>query len=196
MLAWTVFVTGDSYNGGVFSTRAGILDTGTGDIIDMEDLHVTVNGRPYQAADENFWGVTFAANEQQLLRDDVHATARATWSAATSRLRTVTTIRPGVECPSLSPDGTRIAFKQAIGGDPNQGWHLSVLDLASGAVTPLAETRSVDDQAAWLSTHHDRVRGAARRGRFGHLVGAGRRVRCRDVADPGRDVAGGAVRPL
>jgi Tol biopolymer transport system component len=64
--------------------------------------------------------------------------------------RTVRTIAQNVECPSLSPDGTRIAFKSAINGDPTKGWHLSVLDLASGVRTPLAETRSVDDQPAWL----------------------------------------------
>ncbi|MFF4561850.1 TolB family protein [Streptomyces sp. NPDC001435] len=55
-----------------------------------------------------------------------------------------------MECPSLSPDGTRIAFKEAIGADPARGWRLSVLELASMQVTPLAETRSIDDQAAWL----------------------------------------------
>src|SRR5439155_20865583 len=64
--------------------------------------------------------------------------------------QTVRTIAQNVECPSLSADGKRIAFKSAIDGDPAKGWRLSVLDLASGARTPLAETRSVDDQPAWL----------------------------------------------
>jgi dipeptidyl aminopeptidase/acylaminoacyl peptidase len=151
MVAWTVFVTGDSYNGGVFSTRAGILDTRTGNLVaSLESFAVTLNGKPYHAVDENFWGVTFAAG------DDIFY---ATMSTAGHRYlvrgsiggQTVTTLRQNVECPSLSPDGTRIAFKQAIGGDPNKGWHLAVLTLATGAVTMLAETRSVDDQAAWLS---------------------------------------------
>lgn len=60
------------------------------------------------------------------------------------------TIHEWVECPSLSPDGTRIAFKEAVTGNPQKGWRLSVLDLATMRVTPTAETRSVDDQAAWL----------------------------------------------
>jgi len=64
--------------------------------------------------------------------------------------KTVRTIAQNVECPSLSPDGKLIAFKSAITGDPAKGWRLSVLDLASGARTPLAETRSVDDQPSWL----------------------------------------------
>jgi hypothetical protein len=47
-LAWTVFVTGDSYNGGKFSTRVGMIDTATGDTVDtLETFAVTVNGKPY-----------------------------------------------------------------------------------------------------------------------------------------------------
>jgi hypothetical protein len=150
MLAWTVFVTGDSYNGGVFSTRAGIEDTFTGDIIDMEDFAVTLNGRPYRAVDENFWGVTFARDSNTFYAT-MSTRGRPYLVRGDIALRTVTAVRPGVECPSLSPDGTRIAFKQAIGGNPKNGWHLAVLDLVTGGVTVLAETRSVDDQAAWLS---------------------------------------------
>jgi Tol biopolymer transport system component len=147
-LAWTVFVTGDSYNGGKFSTRVGMLNTATGDTVDtLETFAVTVDGHPYRAADLNFWGVTFA--------DD--RTFYATMSTAGHRYlitgdvvaRTVRTLADNVECPSLSPDGTRIAFKSAIDDNPSKGWRLSVLDLATMRRTPLAETRSVDDQAAW-----------------------------------------------
>jgi hypothetical protein len=149
-VAWTVFVTGDSYNGGRFSTRAGMLDTTSGALEGtLEDFGVTVDGQPYQAADLNFWGVTFAQDENRFF---------ATMSTGNHRYlvegdfsaRTVRTVRDNVECPSLSPDGKRIAFKSAVDGDPAKGWRLSVLDLASGAVTPLAEERSVDDQPAWL----------------------------------------------
>jgi hypothetical protein len=52
-----------------------------------------------------------------------------------------------VECPSLSPDGTRVAYKRAL---PGGGWRLTVLHLATGKETQTAETRSVDDQAEWL----------------------------------------------
>ena len=148
VLAWTVFVTGDSYNGGKFSTRVGMLDTATGQTVDtLEDFAVTRSGVAYRAPDLNFWGVTFV--------DDDHF--YATMSTAGRRYlvagdiaaRTVRTLAENVECPSLSPDHRRIAFKAAIGGDPARGWRLSVLDLATMARTPLAETRSVDDQAAW-----------------------------------------------
>jgi Tol biopolymer transport system component len=55
-------------------------------------------------------------------------------------------IAEDVECPSLSPDATRLAFKLRKGGS----WRLHVLDLKTGRRTPLAETRSVDDQVEWL----------------------------------------------
>jgi hypothetical protein len=151
LVAWTVFVAGDSYNNGRFSTRAGLIDLGTEDMIDsLEFLSVTLDGRPYTAPDLNFWGVTFADDDN---------TFYATMSTAGKRYlvagdmaaKSVRTIAENVECPSLSADGRRIAFKSAIDGDPAKGWRLSVLDLASGARTPLAETRSVDDQPAWLA---------------------------------------------
>ncbi|GAA2606236.1 PD40 domain-containing protein [Dactylosporangium fulvum] len=151
MLAWTTFVGGDSYTSSGFSTRTGILDTATGALVStLEDFAVTRDGRPYRSVDVNFWGVTFTADDNVFY---------ATMSTAGHRYlvrgdfaaRTVETLRDNVECPSLSPDGTRLAFKQAVDGDPLRGWHLSVLDLASMRVTPTAEATSVDDQAAWLS---------------------------------------------
>jgi Tol biopolymer transport system component len=51
-----------------------------------------------------------------------------------------------VECPSLSPDGTRIAFKKRTG----DRWRLTVLDLATMSEIPLAEKDDVDDQVEWL----------------------------------------------
>ncbi|MTD53130.1 TolB family protein [Amycolatopsis pithecellobii] len=150
LVAWTVFVAGDSYNNGRFSTRAGLIDLRTEDTVDsLEFLSVTLDGHPYVAADLNFWGITFAADDNHFY---------ATMSTAGHRYlvegdiaaKTVRTIAENVECPSLSADGKRIAFKSAIDQDPAKGWRLTVLDFATGARTPLAETRSVDDQPAWL----------------------------------------------
>ncbi|MFE9696606.1 TolB family protein [Streptomyces sp. NPDC006270] len=54
------------------------------------------------------------------------------------------------ECPSLSPDGSRIAFEKRVREGAQDPWRLHVLDLRTMRETPVAETRSVDDQAAWL----------------------------------------------
>jgi hypothetical protein len=157
-----VFVSGDSYSGGRFSTRVGMLDTRAQRLVPtLEDWAITVGGKPYKAVDLNFWGVTFTADDRRFY---------ATMSTAGRRYlvegdlaaRTVRTLRENVECPSLSPDGTRLAFKSAVDGDPGRGWRLSVLDLATMRETRLAETRSVDDQAAWLDG--DTVAYAVRRG--------------------------------
>ncbi len=161
LLAWTVFVTGDSYNGGKFSTRVGMINTVTGDTVDtLETFAVTVGGRPYHAADLNFWGVTFA--DDRTFYATMSTAGHRYLIAGDAAARTVRTLAANVECPSLSPDGTRIAFKSAIGGNPAHGWRLSVLDLADLRETRLAETRSVDDQAAWLG--NDQVMYAVRRG--------------------------------
>ncbi|MEW1589088.1 hypothetical protein AB0283_27010 [Micromonospora vinacea] len=150
MVSWTTFVGGDSYTSSGFSTRTGILDTRTGaTVASLEEFAITRDGRGYRNADVNYWGVTFTADDNRfyatmatggkryLVRGDLAA-------------RTVETLKENVECPSLSPDGTRLAFKEAIDANPAKGWRLAVLDLATMRVTATAETRSVDDQAAWL----------------------------------------------
>jgi Tol biopolymer transport system component len=61
----------------------------------------------------------------------------------------VTTLAENVECPSLSPDGTRVAYKKRVLTGASL-WHEYVLDLRTLRQTPLAERHSVDDQATWL----------------------------------------------
>jgi len=153
MVAWTVFVSGDSYNGPEFSTRTGILDVSTGAVVDsLETFTAYVDGAAYHAVDINYWGVTFTADDNRF-----YATMGSngqTWlmlgNLATKTLHSVVT---NVECPSLSPDGTRIVFKKRVGTNLSAPWRLYVLDLATLKETALAETRSIDDQAAWLNNN-------------------------------------------
>ncbi|WP_422741194.1 TolB family protein [Micromonospora sp. WMMD754] len=150
MVSWTTFVGGDSYTSSGFSTRTGFLDTRTGaTVTTLEDFTIRRDGRPYRSADVNFWGVTFAGDDNAFYA--TMSTAGKRWLVrGDAAARTVTTVRENVECPSLSPDGTRIAFKEAVDADPAKGWRLSVLDLRTMRVTATAERASVDDQAAWL----------------------------------------------
>lgn len=150
MVSWTLLIAGDGYSSIRFSTTTGIYDTRTGDkLYTIEKFSVTKDGRAYQAADMNFWGVTFTADDNKFYAT-MYAEGRRYLVEGDYAAKTMRTVREWVECPSLSPDGTRIAFKEAVDGDPGKGWRLSVLDLATMRVTPTAETASVDDQAAWL----------------------------------------------
>ncbi|WP_329426051.1 TolB family protein [Streptomyces sp. NBC_01268] len=150
-VAWTVFVGGDSYAGTDFSTRTAVLDTGTNRLTaSLEEFTVIKDGTEHRAADTNFWGVTFS-------RDDRHFYATMATGGKTYLVRgdlgarTVTTLHQNVECPSLSPDETRVVYKKRVAGAPADApWRLYALDLSTFRETPLADRRSVDDQAVWL----------------------------------------------
>jgi hypothetical protein len=148
--AWTVFVGGESYGSAFFSTRTSIVDTRTGKLLPgLEDFAVTLNGRKYRNVDENFWGVTFAADDDTFYA--TLATGGKTYlvKGSLSGRSVASAGVQNVECPSLSPDGTRIAFKKRILSGAAL-WHEYVLDLRTMRQTPLAEDRSVDDQATWI----------------------------------------------
>jgi hypothetical protein len=150
--AVTSFASGDSYTApGTFSTRTQILDLAAGRVVaDLEQWRFTRDGRVADTADRNFWGVTFGADEDRfyatMATGDHHYLVRGS-----IRARGGEVIRDRVECPSLSPDGTRIAYKYPLGG---ARWRLHVYDLRTRADVALAERRSIDDQAAWVDDDH------------------------------------------
>jgi hypothetical protein len=151
--ATTTFVSGDSYaTMGQFSTRTDIIDLSSGRVLfNLEKLDVSKDGQPFRAADFNFWGVTFAKDGHTFYA--TLGTGGATYLLKGDlATRQAVVLASGVECPSLSPDGTRIAFKARNPGSVVT-WRVSVLDLATMQSHPLAETRDVDDQPAWLNNN-------------------------------------------
>jgi hypothetical protein len=153
----TSFVTGHAYGTTGVSTETTIhaldaLPTGEPtDLGNLEDWMLLVDGTVRKPADRNLWGVTFV--------DDTHfyATAQShelghTWLVmGNTAARTLTTVADQVECPSISPDGTRIAFKRDVVDGPGIHWTPAIYDIASGKVTVLdAEKRTIDDQIEWL----------------------------------------------
>jgi dipeptidyl aminopeptidase/acylaminoacyl peptidase len=143
MLSFTVFVSGDSYLSSGFSTRSGILDRATGVLAtSLEDFRIDGRRPP---TDANFWGVSFAADDN---------TFYATMSTGPHfylvqgdfAAETITVLDDGVECPSLSPDGSRLAYKKRL---PDQTWQLWTYRLDTQERTRLAEPETVDDQPAW-----------------------------------------------
>ena len=148
--ATTDFVSGDSYASAGFSTRTYMVDLRTGKILfNLEQMQVYLNGSRFENVNLNFWGVTFApdnthfyatlgsGNDTYLVKGNVET-------------QVATVLLSGIECPSLSPDGEEIAFKHRNPGI-EVTWRLSVLNLRTMHSHPLAETRDVDDQAAWLN---------------------------------------------
>jgi hypothetical protein len=147
--ASTTFVGGDGYTTpGAFSTRTRVYDVAAGTSLgDLEAYKVTLDGKTINKADFNFWGVTFTGQGAQFYAT-LGTGSHHYLIKGDPATKTATVIRDGVECPSLSPDGTRIGFKVRIGKPFH--WRFHVLDLKTGKETALQETRSVDDQIAWL----------------------------------------------
>ncbi|MFF0269760.1 hypothetical protein [Kribbella sp. NPDC004536] len=143
---WTLFVTGDSYAATGFSTRTGLYEVRTGRLVkSVEELAVFVNGKRYYASDVNFWGITFAADGNRFYLT-MASKGKTYLIEADLRAYRGTAIAENVECPSLSPDGRRIAYKQKVSSGI---WRLAVLDLTTHRISHPPETRSIDDQPVW-----------------------------------------------
>ncbi|MCA1656636.1 MAG: hypothetical protein LC713_02830 [Actinobacteria bacterium] len=148
--ATTGFVSGDSYaDPSAFSTRTTIFDMVDGKIVaDLEQFTATRDGSVVRSADRNFWGVTFG-RDSDLFYVTMRAGGRTWLMRGSIRRRSLQALHENVECPSLSPDGTRVVYKKRV----DQGdvlWQLYVLDLRTMTETKLAESGLVDDQAEWL----------------------------------------------
>lgn len=146
--ATTGFVAGHSYLDAGFSTQASLIDMRRGaTVANLEkDFTVIRDGEPFKKADFNFWGVTFKRSGEGFFA--TLRTGSTTYLVeADIKSRKARVLHRNVECPSLSPDETRVAYKKRVG----QGWRLHVLDLETMRETPLAEPQSVDDQVEWLN---------------------------------------------
>lgn len=147
----TVFVSGHSYSSGAFSTLTMLVDTRTGETLaDLESFEILLDARPFKNADFNFWGVTFTGDSHTFFAT-LATGDRLYLIRGDARTRRGVVIGQGVECPALSPDNTRIAFKKRLNVEGRLVWRLAVLDLATGAERLVEnEVRSIDDQVQWL----------------------------------------------
>jgi Tol biopolymer transport system component len=121
---------------------------------ELENFRVTKDGDVEDSVDRNFWGVTFAPDS-----DTFYATLGTGGDTylikgSVSKKR-AKVIYDGVECPSVSPDGTKIAYKKSTSGSlDTPTWRLHVLDLATMKSRALNETHTVDDQVEWIDDSH------------------------------------------
>ncbi len=157
LAAATVFDLGGTHsyaNPGTFATKTTLIDVRTGKtLFNLEQLKVFKNGKPFKNVNFNFWGVTFTSDHNVFYA--TLESGKTTWLVRGNvKTRRIDTLYENVECPSLSPDQTRIAYKRRMLTPNAPMWRLSVLDLKTGKVTMLAEKTSIDDQAEWLDNTH------------------------------------------
>jgi len=152
--AYTVFVGVESYLAPGLSTRTRILDVGSGrELADLESFIVTREGETMHGVDFNIWGVTFTRDPRRFFAT-LGTRGRTYLVDGDLEARTLAVIVDDIECPSLSPDGMRIAFKKKFGSGLTAQWQPAVFDLASKTVSLLHESRTVDDQIEWLDEEH------------------------------------------
>lgn len=150
LVATTVFVSGHSYASSGFSTQT-IISSADGSLhTNLEDYALIHDGARIKASDRNIWGVTFSPGKP----NDFYATASSqgnVWLVhGDIAAQTLTITASGVECPSISPDGQRIAFKKSTSGTLAGTRQPAVLELETGNVKILGDQRDLDDQIEWL----------------------------------------------
>ncbi|GAB3772317.1 hypothetical protein FB382_002915 [Nocardioides ginsengisegetis] len=149
LVATTTFVAGHSYMQTGFSTSTEIRHVDGTSYGDLEKFHLLIDGHDSQPADRNIWGVTFV--DDRTFYATVATGGRTYLVRGDLPSRTLRTLRTNAECPSVSPDGTRIAYKVRAPGSGLPHWSIGVLDLVTNHEQVLRrETASVDDQVEWL----------------------------------------------
>ena len=148
LVATTTFVSGHTYMQVGFSTATEIRDVDGASRGNLEKFRLEIDGRTVAPSDRNIWGVTFV--DDGSFYATVGTGGRTYLVRGDLADRTLSAVRENAECPSVSPDGSQVAYKVDTPGAGTH-WSFAVLDLASGRETVLhGERASVDDQAEWL----------------------------------------------
>jgi hypothetical protein len=153
-LATTTFTSGHSYlgvGGTQFSTETIISKRADGATAqDIQKWAISWKGQPVTALDLNLWGVTFDPRQSDRFFVTVYFKGTPYLGEGSVAKRAINVLRPNVECPSLSPDGQRIAFKRRVSAT---AWAPAILELATQKERVIQVPNSVDDQIEWLDDH-------------------------------------------
>ncbi len=146
VVAWTGFTLGHSYlNPGEFATLTQLIEVERTIGANLETVFDTFkDDELFAPVDRNYWGVTFVDNDRfyaTMATDGVPSIVQGSIDDVRIDVRF-----EGYSCPEVSPDGRTIVAKEMVEG----GFRLVAIDVATGASSPLGETRLVDDQVEWL----------------------------------------------
>lgn len=148
LVATTAFVTGHSYAADSFSTETTIKSADGKDHGNLEEFSIQVDGQPLTAVDRNVWGVTFVTETQFYA---TVASGGKTWLVQGDlERRELVSVMQNAECPSISPDHSRIAYKKRREHSGLAHWDIAVLDLKTREEVVIPLEQGFDDQLEWL----------------------------------------------
>ena len=150
LVGTTSFVSGHSYMTAGFSTATEVhaFDGGRS-WGNLEKFDLVIEGVQVRPTDRNIWGVTFVDDET--FYATVAEGGRSWLVEGDLAKRTLTSVSADAECPAVSPDGSRVAFKVDVAPGREVVWQIAVQDLRTGERTLLEQgPRGVDDQVEWL----------------------------------------------
>ena len=148
----TAFVSSGGYSAGNLSTEALVIDLKTNKILpQLERWVIRQNGKAVNYKDPankdlNVWGVSFVRGQSNVFYATVQFNKVQYLAKGDVAKQSLEVMKAGIECPSVSPDGKRIAYKHR----DKQRWHSAVLDLTTFKTTVFKDPSSVDDQIEWL----------------------------------------------
>lgn len=149
VVALTGFSAGHTYIGTDFSTRTYLVDAVKRRVLADVSMFkvIEADGLSLAARRINVWGITFDPKLAGRFLATVGAGGGVFLAAGDIKARTLTLMRADMECPSLSPDGRKVAFKRRNGAG---GWWPAVYELATGREWVMKDSRSIDDQIEWI----------------------------------------------
>lgn len=151
--SWTFMTPGDSYleaGSASFSTEAWLVANGPKNeaAVNLETWPLFHQKQLVKAVDKNIWGVSFSPTNPDLFYVTAFFKGKPYLAKGSLQNKKLETIKEGIECPSVSPNGLMIAFKKRVSSNK---WAPAVMNLQSGKETVFKQAKhSVDDQIEWL----------------------------------------------
>lgn len=149
LVSTTAFVSGSSYaDVGSDAETLAVVDEVESSINlrGLVEFEIVSPDEKYEGVVGQYWGVSFV-DEDNFWVTGFFGDGPEVFEGSMSRGVLTPSGLIG-SCPSVSPDGSTLVYKQARADD--EGFDLVAVDLASGDSWQLGETRSVDDQVEWL----------------------------------------------